>query len=197
MKPTMSLPSRIAIRCAAVLFGVLLSTCPRPADALEICVQTLADLVDGLDEVEQLQADGSVTLRLVAQQYDWNGVSLLLPISRLNLLGGYNADCSARTVDPANTVINGLGQARLSVRRTALGITVEGVRFANMDELTTFDIDDCVAYGNTVTMRRSIVDGTDGFVFLSIFSWIGRKAWDVLLRAWYDEFDKHDDVTSW
>jgi GT2 family glycosyltransferase/glycosyltransferase involved in cell wall biosynthesis/tetratricopeptide (TPR) repeat protein len=39
------------------------------------------------------------------------------------------------------------------------------------------------------------VEGLEGFVFLSVFSWIGRKAWDVLLRAWFDEFGSRDDVT--
>jgi glycosyltransferase involved in cell wall biosynthesis/GT2 family glycosyltransferase/tetratricopeptide (TPR) repeat protein len=39
------------------------------------------------------------------------------------------------------------------------------------------------------------VEGLDGFVFLSMFSWIGRKAWDVLLRAWFEEFRARDDVT--
>ena len=39
------------------------------------------------------------------------------------------------------------------------------------------------------------VDGLDGFVFLSMFSWIDRKAWDVLLRAWFEEFGARDDVT--
>jgi glycosyltransferase involved in cell wall biosynthesis/tetratricopeptide (TPR) repeat protein len=39
------------------------------------------------------------------------------------------------------------------------------------------------------------VEGLGGFVFLSVFSWIERKAWDVLLRAWFEEFDAGDDVT--
>jgi glycosyltransferase involved in cell wall biosynthesis/tetratricopeptide (TPR) repeat protein len=39
------------------------------------------------------------------------------------------------------------------------------------------------------------VKGLRGFVFLSVFAWIGRKAWDILLRAWFDEFDRRDDVT--
>ncbi len=154
---------RRSIAWAALLCGALAAIAPRPAAAIEICVQTLADLLDGLDEAGQFQADGTVTLRLVAQQYSWNGTRLILPLNRLNLLGGYNADCSARTVDPANTVINGLGQARLSLRRTALGITVEGVRFANMQELSTFDLGACADYGNTLSWRRTIVDGTPGF----------------------------------
>jgi glycosyltransferase involved in cell wall biosynthesis/Flp pilus assembly protein TadD len=39
------------------------------------------------------------------------------------------------------------------------------------------------------------VEGLEGFVFLSMFSWIGRKAWDILLRAWFEEFRARDDVT--
>ena len=39
------------------------------------------------------------------------------------------------------------------------------------------------------------VEGLDGFVFLSMYSWIRRKGWDVLLRAWFAEFGAHDDVT--
>ncbi len=39
------------------------------------------------------------------------------------------------------------------------------------------------------------VEGLRGFVFLSVFAWIGRKAWDILLRAWFDEFGRRDDVT--
>jgi glycosyltransferase involved in cell wall biosynthesis/tetratricopeptide (TPR) repeat protein len=39
------------------------------------------------------------------------------------------------------------------------------------------------------------VEGLRGFVFLSVFAWIGRKAWDILLRSWFDEFDRRDDVT--
>lgn len=33
------------------------------------------------------------------------------------------------------------------------------------------------------------------FVFLSIFDWNFRKGWDVLIRAYIDEFSEHDDVT--
>jgi glycosyltransferase involved in cell wall biosynthesis/GT2 family glycosyltransferase/tetratricopeptide (TPR) repeat protein len=39
------------------------------------------------------------------------------------------------------------------------------------------------------------VEGLDGFIFLSMFSWIGRKGWDILLRAWFEEFRARDDVT--
>ena len=52
---------------------------------------------------------------------------------------------------------------------------------------------DTELFGPEVTPLE--VEGLEGFVFLSVFSWIGRKAWDVLLRAWFDEFGPRDDVT--
>jgi glycosyltransferase involved in cell wall biosynthesis len=39
------------------------------------------------------------------------------------------------------------------------------------------------------------LDGVSGFVFLSVFSWSRRKAWDVLVRAYLDEFSLEEDVT--
>jgi glycosyltransferase involved in cell wall biosynthesis len=40
------------------------------------------------------------------------------------------------------------------------------------------------------------VSGVKGFVFLSVFDWTLRKGWDLLLRAFVDEFSRdHDDVT--
>jgi glycosyltransferase involved in cell wall biosynthesis/GT2 family glycosyltransferase/cytochrome c-type biogenesis protein CcmH/NrfG len=45
------------------------------------------------------------------------------------------------------------------------------------------------------TVAPLAVEDLHGFVFLSVFSWIDRKAWDALLRAWVEEFDAHDDVT--
>jgi glycosyltransferase involved in cell wall biosynthesis/GT2 family glycosyltransferase/tetratricopeptide (TPR) repeat protein len=39
------------------------------------------------------------------------------------------------------------------------------------------------------------IEGVRGFVFLSMFAWIDRKAWDVLLGAWFEEFSRQDDVT--
>jgi len=37
--------------------------------------------------------------------------------------------------------------------------------------------------------------GAHGFVFLSVFSWSVRKGWDVLIRAFKEEFDHGEDVT--
>ena len=33
-----------------------------------------------------------------------------------------------------------------------------------------------------------------GFTFLSVFQWTKRKGWDILLKAYLEAFDRHDDV---
>ncbi len=38
------------------------------------------------------------------------------------------------------------------------------------------------------------IPGRRGFNFLSVFDWIDRKGWDVLLRAYFDAFTAEDDV---
>ncbi|HXN59801.1 MAG TPA: glycosyltransferase [Acidimicrobiales bacterium] len=54
----------------------------------------------------------------------------------------------------------------------------------------TFDVD---LFDPVVTPLA--LEGARGYVFLSMFAWIDRKAWDVLLRAWFEEFSRQDDVT--
>ncbi len=39
------------------------------------------------------------------------------------------------------------------------------------------------------------IPGLRGTVYLSVFEWRARKAWDVLLRAWANAFSASDDVT--
>jgi hypothetical protein len=156
-----SLFRRTAIRFV-LLAMVLFPLAPRPASALEICVQTLGDLVDGLQEAQMFQPDlsGTVTLRLVAQTYAYTGALDIVLVNRLNLLGGYNADCSARTVDAANTVIDGLGQMELELVHAGYGVTIEGIRFKDADVLRVSGVGTCAEYGEVVTLRRSIFDTT-------------------------------------
>ena len=167
MKTATSHPSCFAIRCAAMLACAAIALVPRPAEALDVCVQTLADLVDGLQQAQIFQGDGTVTLRLVAQTYTWTGSEDPILVNRLNLLGGYNADCSARTVDPTNTVIDGLGQLQLSLTQTGLGLTVEGVQFRNTSFLQVLASSSCLDYGEDIVWRRSIVSTDYGGFELS------------------------------
>ena len=39
------------------------------------------------------------------------------------------------------------------------------------------------------------IPGAGGFVFLSVFEWVYRKGWDLLLRAWAKAFDPCEKVT--
>jgi GT2 family glycosyltransferase/glycosyltransferase involved in cell wall biosynthesis len=39
------------------------------------------------------------------------------------------------------------------------------------------------------------IEGASGFVFLSVFAWTRRKGWDVLVRAYVEEFAPSEDVT--
>ena len=88
----MNAPTRIpdfARRSAALVAGAWLVLAAPAAFALDVCVETLGDLVDGLHAALSPQADGTVTLRLVAQTYAWNGAETVVLANRLNLLGGY------------------------------------------------------------------------------------------------------------
>lgn len=145
-----------------IALAAALTAAAPSAFALDRCVQTLADLVDGLQQAQVFQSDGTVTLRLVAQTYAWNGSADVVLVNRLNVLGGYNGDCTARTVDPANTVVDGLGLLQLTLRQAGLGLTVEGVRFRRTEALAVTTTSTCLAYGEEVTWRRSIVDTTYG-----------------------------------
>jgi len=44
-------------------------------------------------------------------------------------------------------------------------------------------------------MRPLGIPDAGGFVFLSVFAWSVRKGWDVLLRAFVEEFGRTEDVT--
>lgn len=143
----------------------------RAATAAELCVQTLDDLLDGL-AIAALgpQPDGTMTLRLVAQTYAWSGsggggLDIYNSWSRLNLLGGYNADCSARTVDAHNTVLDGLGQLGLVLSTRGEAITVEGIRFQNLAQLSLENRTSCTEQGERFTFRRNIVLAGPAFGF--------------------------------
>ncbi|MEX2211570.1 MAG: class I SAM-dependent methyltransferase [Gaiellaceae bacterium] len=44
-------------------------------------------------------------------------------------------------------------------------------------------------------VRPLDVPGASGFVFLSVIGWTRRKGWDVLVRAYVEEFSQDEDVT--
>jgi glycosyltransferase involved in cell wall biosynthesis len=47
---------------------------------------------------------------------------------------------------------------------------------------------------NPDTVRPISLPGEKGFKFFSMFKWEPRKGWDLLLRAYFEEFSKNEDV---
>lgn len=135
----------------------LLMFAPRPAAALDLCVQTLGDLLSGLQQAQTPQSDGTVTLRLVAQTYAYGGAIERILVNRLNLLGGYSAGCTTRTVNAPNTVIEGGSTMNLDLTYAGLGATIEGVSFRNLNLLRLLGSGTCLDYGKTISFRRNIV----------------------------------------
>ncbi|PWI57283.1 glycosyltransferase [Sulfoacidibacillus thermotolerans] len=43
--------------------------------------------------------------------------------------------------------------------------------------------------------KKALLPGIKSFIFFSNFTWLYRKGWDVLIRAYVEEFSKYDDVT--
>lgn len=104
-----------------------------PATAAEFCVGTVAELDNAL-VVAGAPTGQTTTIKL--KQGTWHvGSSRLLVEHNYNamkLLGGYNHDCSARTLAAANTVIDGDGGYFHGMNMYG-DLTIEGLRFQNLD----------------------------------------------------------------
>jgi Right handed beta helix region len=124
-------------RQLALLLGLsLLMLGGRPAQAAEYCVGTVAELDAALNEaVSSSQALFTTTILLKQGTYHVGG-SRMTQLGQayfhaLELLGGYNSDCSARTVNPDNTVFDADGATRFEFN--PLGqLLIEGIRFQNI-----------------------------------------------------------------
>lgn len=148
------------LKVMALLCVLVVSVMPRPAAALDICVQDVNDLINGWHQAEVFQSDGTVTLRVVTGTYVLNGDTQVVLGNRINLLGGYSPGCSARTIYPANTIIDGQNLFRLQLYGQGLGSTIEGIRFNNLESLDVADSQICADYGETMTFQRNIVAGS-------------------------------------
>lgn len=186
----MNLPDLLAARLRRVVAAgalALFLCLPRPASALDLCVETLSDLLAGLQQAQVPQSDGTVTLRLVAQTYVSGADINRILVNRLNLLGGYAPGCSARTVDPANTIIDGASTMGLELTYAGLGVTVEGIGFRNMDLWRIVSSGTCLDYGETVSFRRSVMaSAAGGFGTFDIANGCGSTVFENnIVRARY------------
>jgi glycosyltransferase involved in cell wall biosynthesis len=68
----------------------------------------------------------------------------------------------------------------------AAGVPLEKIRIVHAPVDT--------AFFDPSTCSAREIKGKAGFNFLTMFEWSARKGWDVLLKAYFSEFDKNDDV---
>ncbi len=138
--------------------------------ATDFCVDTPAELYGALlASAVAEQPDDDVTIKLVRGVYNWSGPSdgnaYIVPVNRLRVLGGYDADCSSRVIDANNTVVNGGGALQFTIASTGDDVVVEGMRFqrparVDIGGLLELGGRECEARGRTVSLRRTIVDFT-------------------------------------
>lgn len=144
-------------RCRAVLFGLLLAGLATPAAAaLTFCIGSTSEL-DGALAVASSPTGQTVLIKFRQGTYHVGGSALMSSrvYYAMQWLGGYNADCTERTVRASNTIIDGDGATMQGLRMRG-DLKVEGLRFQNM-------------LGNEGTIKLYAYDDTDDFD-LSVFS---------------------------
>lgn len=89
--------------------------------------------------------------------------------ANLTISGGWNAGCTARSLNPALTTINGQnsGDALWNLRSSA-SITVEGLRLLQSNGLWLGGWYDCQA-GASLTLRRTIIQNSNGGDFGAVW----------------------------
>jgi hypothetical protein len=121
-------------RRLALLLGLsLLVLGGRFAVAAEYCVGSTSELQAALNQAASSPQELFTTTVMLKQgTYHVGNTSLAGSATHsyaLELLGGYNSDCSARTLNPDNTVFDGDGnQVRFDLLAELL---IEGIRFQN------------------------------------------------------------------
>lgn len=125
-------------RPLALLLGLsLLVLGARYAQAAEYCVGSPSELQAALNQAASPSQELFTTTVMLKQgTYHVGNTSLAQGNNTyaLELLGGYNSDCSARTLNPDNTVFDGDGnQVRFEPLTELL---IEGIRFQNAGSTT-------------------------------------------------------------
>ncbi len=124
--------STAARRLTGLILLPLLMLGGRPAQAAEYCVGSPSELQAALNQAASPSQElFTTTIYLKQGTYHVGNTSLAQGTNTyaLELLGGYNSDCSARTLNPDNTVFDGDGN---QVRFEPLAeLLIEGIRFQN------------------------------------------------------------------
>lgn len=129
----------IQFRHFALAF-LLLLLAPEASSAT-YCVSSVNQLLAALDDFRNAPAGTLLTVKIVRGNYQIGnalGSPDLFPAGfaedvKLQLLGGYAAGCGSRTLNPANTVLDGLNQTNSGMSVIAYGdsaqLLVEGLTF--------------------------------------------------------------------
>ena len=150
---------RIHLARLAIALLVLADTA-KLASATDFCVQTLSDLTTGLNLATLVELpDNDVTLKLVAQTYVWNvsdnASRTYVSKNRLRLLGGYNSDCTTRTINPDNTVIRLTGSTGIGFETSGDEEIIEGITIQHASNLSFGSPISCTNIGKTLRVERS------------------------------------------
>jgi hypothetical protein len=130
----------------------------------EICVGTSAELETALAGYGQPTAGNVYTIRLRTGTYTLSHqfTQYAEPQDgshRLELLGGHNADCSARTFDPFYTVIHGATNPAFLFLSPRSGALIQSIRFTGGFELDLERAPDCEHNGADVIIQNTVIEG--------------------------------------
>ncbi|HET7796248.1 MAG TPA: hypothetical protein VFK72_00060, partial [Nevskia sp.] len=132
----MNNPNRSTLQRRAVfLLPVLALAAAHGAHAASACVTSTAQFYTALSTAHAQAADKPFQIKLVQGTYAF-GAYTSVPGSQISILGGYtDGTCTARHVDPANTVVDFGGTGFLTVALPDASpratITVEGITFTH------------------------------------------------------------------
>jgi parallel beta-helix repeat protein len=154
-------------RLAALVMLPLLILSGHSARAAEYCVGAVAELDAALTQAASpSQALFTTTIMLKQGTYHVGGSRMTqlrqAYFHALELLGGYNSDCSARTINPDNTVFDIDGATYFKFEPLA-ALSIEGIRFQNIANSHYMDIWSA-AEDLTVKVRNNAFVGVGLFV---------------------------------
>lgn len=135
---------RTLLQALALTLCVLLST---PADAVVYCVNSANTIVTAFNNANLAASGTTQDIRVRTGTYNFSShLSFSDQVANdkeFSLTGGWNSDCSARTINPANTVFVGTGQSSSGISFSFTGdhrsFRIEGIRFDNFNQFFLFE----------------------------------------------------------
>jgi len=160
----LALSRRIPCRHFAAAAFILAGSCWHAIAQAEICVGTSAELEAALAGYAQPDLGNTYTIRLQTGTYTLSHQfnQYAEPQDggrRLELIGGHNADCSARTFDPFYTVIHGATNPAFLFLYPRSGALLQSIRFTGGFALEFDHAHDCVHTGADVIIQNTVIEG--------------------------------------